>query len=341
MKLSDTKAIVESFVKHNLSLEVGSSNSKYLVPMLWSLPGEGKTTAIEDLAKELKYEIVTLVPAQFDAGELGGFPIVNKETDTYYRARPFFLPTTDKPTILFIDELPQAPTANQNIIAQLVNERRIGEHQLPDNVTIVCAGNPMSSRAGTNPMPSHLKDRLTHLHIETDHEGFRNYGLANGFTPEVTGFIQDRPEFLQKFDPSQDASPSPRSWERADTILKLKLPNQLEAQALKGQIGEAALADFVGYLRVYRDLPRSADIFANPTDTIIPTKPDVLYALCSMLAHHTTESNANALVTYIRRFPQREFAAFLIRDCLKRKPELKKNKDIIGWVMVEGKELLL
>ena len=341
MKLSETKAIVKSFVQHNLALPEGSSNAKYLIPMLTSLPGEGKSSMIEDLAKELGMEIQTLMPSQFDAGELGGFPIVNKETDTYYRARPFFLPTSTEPMILFIDELPQAPTANLNIMAQLVNERRIGEHRLPSNISIVCAGNPMSARAGTNPMPSHLKDRLTHLYIETDHQGFRTYGLANGFTPEVTGFIEDRPEFLQKFDPSQDASPSPRSWERADTILKLKLPANLEAQALKGQIGEAALADFIGYLRVCRDLPRAADVFANPTDTEIPTKPDVLYALCSMLAHHTNDNNAKALMTYIRRFPQREFAAFLVRDCLKRKPELKKNKDMIGWIMVEGKELLL
>ena len=341
MKLSNAKEIVRSFIEHNVSQEKGASNASYMVPMLWSLPGEGKTTMIEDLAKEMGYKVITVVAAQFDAGELGGFPLVDQETKSYIRARPFFLPTSDEKTILFFDELPQAPVANMNIIAQCVNERRIGEHLLPDNVVMVCAGNPMSSRAGTNPMPSHLKDRMTHLHIETDHVGFREYGLNKGFTSEITGFIHHRPEFLQKFDPSQDASPSPRSWERANSIISMKLPAELESQALKGQIGEAALADFVGYLRIYRDLPEFESILKDPTNAIVPERPDVMYALCSMLAHNTSDNNASSMVTYIRRFPSKEFAAFYMRDTLQRKPELKKNKNIISWVMTEGKELLL
>ena len=341
MKLSNAKKIAQSFIESNAALSTTANNSEYLVPMLWSLPGEGKTSMIEALAEEMGYKVVTVVAAQFDAGELGGFPMVDTETKTYNRARPFFLPTSDEKTILFFDELPQAPVANQNIIAQCVNERRIGEHVLPRNTLMVCAGNPMSSRAGTNPMPSHLKDRLTHFHIETDHVGFRNYALAKGFLPEVTGFINDRPEFLQKFDPNQDASPSPRSWERANAILNIGLGSELEGDALKGQIGEAALADFTGYLRVYRDLPNSEDIFADPENTMMPERADVMYALCSMLAHKATVENSDALVTYLRRFNQLEFAAFLMRDALQRNPELKKSKAIVSWIMKEGKDLLL
>ena len=139
-----------------------------------------------------------------------------------YRARPFFLPTEGK-GVIFLDELPQAPKANQNIAAQLTNERRIGEHKLPGGWTVVCAGNPLAAKAGTQDMPSHLKDRLTHLEIETDHEGFREYALSHGFDPVITSFINERPEWLQKFDPKQNASPSPRSWERTNTILSLSL----------------------------------------------------------------------------------------------------------------------
>jgi len=341
MKLSQSKEITKSFVEHNLALPEGSSNADYLVPMLWSLPGTGKTTAVEDLAKELGMKIETVIAAQFDAGEMGGFPIVDEETNTFRRARPFFLPTSDEPCILFFDELPQAPTANQNIIAQCVNERRIGEHQLPSNVTIVCAGNPMTARAGTNPMPTHLRDRLTHLDIETDHGGFREYALNKNFRPEITGYINERPEWLQKFDASQNASPSPRSWQRVNAILGLGLPDNLESQAIKGQIGEAALADFVGYLRIWKDMPDSDLLLSEPDSVEVPTRPDVLYALMSALAYKATDANAENLVKFIKRIPNREFAAFGMRDTLKRKPELKKNKAIIGWVMTDGKDLLI
>jgi hypothetical protein len=342
MKLSQAKTIIKAMIQHNLNLKPGASNAEYLIPMLWSQPGEGKTTMVEDLARELSLEVETVIVAQFDYAELGGFPKLSEDGEEYNRARPFFLPREGcADTIVFLDELPQAVTANQNVMAQLVNERRIGEHVLPSNVTLVGAGNPMTSRAGTSQMPSHLKDRLTHLDIDTDHQGFRTYALSKGFLPEVTGFIENRPEWLQKFDPSANASPTPRSWERANTILRLGLEASEERHALKGQIGEAALTDFAGYLRIYRDLPNVEDIFNAPEAVEVPGSPDILYALCSNLAHKASVDNAEALITFIKRFPSKEFAAFCVRDVLGRNPALKKDKNVAGWVVTEGRDLLL
>ena len=293
---------------------------------------------IKDLCKEMDLDCEITVFAQFDAGELGGFPVV--KDDGYHRARPFFLPTSGK-GVIFLDELPQAPTANQNIAAQLTNERRIGEHKLPAGWTIVAAGNPMSSRAGTNVMPSHLKDRLTHLDIETDHEGFREYALGAGFSPEVTSFINERPEWLQKFDATQNASPSPRSWERANSILSLGLETQEESHALKGQLGEGAVADFTGYLRIWRDLPKAQDVI-NACDThAVPTDPSILYALCSSLAHKANGSNIASIIKFMNRFENKEFAAFLMKDTIKRHNDLMTNKHVSDWFFTSGKELML
>jgi hypothetical protein len=342
MKLTQARNIVKSMIQHNLSLKSAASNAEHLIPMLWSSPGEGKTTMVEDLAKELGLHLETVIVAQFDYAELGGFPKLSADGETYERARPFFMPQEGCPaTLLFLDELPQAVTSNQNVMAQLVNERRIGEHKLPRNVTVMGAGNPMSSRAGTSQMPAHLKDRLTHLDIETDHDGFRAYGLKKSFLPEVTGFINDRPEWLQKFDPTVNASPTPRSWERANTILRLGLDPIEERHALKGQIGEAALTDFVGYLRIFRNLPSAESIFDAPELIEVPGAPDILYALCSNLAHKVTPATASALITFIKRFPSKEFAAFCVRDVFSRNPSLKKDKSVAGWVVTEGRDLLL
>lgn len=338
MKLSQSRTIVKSMIKANLGLPQGSSNASYLVPMLWSLPGEGKTTMVEDLCKELDIRLETVIFAQFDAGELGGFPVV--QGDTYKRARPFFLPTEGK-GVIFLDELPQAVVANQNIAAQLVNERRIGEHRLPAGWTIVCAGNPMSSRAGTNAMPSHLKDRQTHLDIETDHDGFREYALAAGFLPEITGFINERPEWLQKFDPAQNASPSPRSWERANRIISLGLDKVEESMALKGQIGEGALADFTGYLKIWRDLPKFEDIMASPTTHKVDYESQIIYALCSSIAFKTNRSNVKNVLAYINRFANKEFTAFCMKDTIKRNPEIKGEKVVSDWFFQTGKTLML
>lgn len=339
MFISQAKTIVEAAINFNLN-NIGGSNSSYITPMLWSMPGIGKSTLLTDIIESLELEEVQVIVAQFDSAELGGFPMVDTATKTYFRARPFFMPTEGKGVIV-CDELPQAPTAVQNIIAQLVNERRIGEHRLPEGWTVVAAGNPMSAKAGTAKMPSHLKDRLLHLDIEVSHEDFRGYALTKDFRPEITSYINERPEWLSKFDPNSNACPSPRSWERANTIINLGLDPVSERLALKGQLGEGAVTDFTGYLKVWRDLPSMEAIVSDPKGTPIPTDPSVLYALCSSIAHKAKDSNMKEILTYIRRFENLEFTVFCVKDTLTRFPELKKNKLVQQWILTDGKSLML
>jgi hypothetical protein len=130
MKLSQATAITEAAIDFALSLKNGR-DAQYVVPYWVSGAGIGKTTAVKDIAARRKIPCHILSLAQYDAGELGGWPVPAKDGDTMVRMRPDWMPT-EGPCILFVDELPQAPTANMNIAAQLFNERRIGPHYLPD-----------------------------------------------------------------------------------------------------------------------------------------------------------------------------------------------------------------
>jgi hypothetical protein len=344
MNINQALKIVEAQVEFNASLPEDAKDSEYLVPMLWSLPGEGKTSGIKALCDQKGWDFRSVIFAQFDPGELGGFPVIDKEEEQYIRYAPFYMKNFDpeKITILLLDELPQAPVANLNIAAQLVNERAIGEHRLPPNVFPVGAGNPMSARAGTNQMPSQLKDRFNHLEIETCAETFRAHALQREMSPVITDFINNRPEWLQKFDPNQNASPSPRSWERVNSMLQLNLTDDLQRFSIEGQVGQGAVTDFFGHLQMFDKLPDVEKVvFVNPTSAPIPDQPDILYALCSNMAHKVTKKTAKALVTYIRRFDNAEFAAFCVRDTLARNEDLRTNPDIANWMVKEGKDLLL
>jgi|TARA_R110000796_G_scaffold97631_2_gene204741 hypothetical protein len=339
MKLTQAKAICEAAIDFAMNTKNGR-DAQYVVPYLVSGAGIGKTTLVKDIAasKGIGCEILSL--AQYDAGELGGWAVPSDDGETMVRKRPDWMPTKGK-GILFLDELPQAPVSNQNIAAQITNERRVGPHHLPEGWVIVAAGNRMSDRAGTNVMPSHLKDRLMFLEIEADMEDTIAYYYSKRIDERVSAFLRFRPEWLHKFDRDADASPSPRSWERVASIMSWGLDPMNQLEAIAGQVGRAATADFTGFLQMYDSVPDIDALIAAPDAADIPDNPAVLYAVCAAISSRMNPKNAGNVIKYLDRLPQQEFAAFVIKDGVNRHKELKQSKDIRSWIMRQGKNLIL
>lgn len=339
MRLTTAREIVLASIKANqATASKGARSNQYVIPMLWGVAGLGKTTIVQDIAEDMDLSFVDLRLNQYDAGELGGFPIL--QDGTMFRARPHFLPTEGE-GILFLDELPQAPVANQNIAAQLVNERCIGEHKLGDGWTIVCAGNDLSHRAGTNAMPTHLKDRLLHLEIEPNLDDALHYMNSKGVRPEVTGFLHFKPDQLSKFDKDAKACPSPRSWEKVSAILNWGLAEATEYEAVIGQVGTGAAADFKAFLQVFRELPDPELPLKDPMNAPIPTDPSVKYAVCASIAYRVNATNSANFMAYIKRIPEQEFGAFAVKSALSRHEGLKKEPALRDWILSGGAELVL
>ena len=111
--------------------------------------------------------------------------------------------------------------------------------------------------------------------------------------------------------------------------------------AVAGQIGNGAQADFLGYLEVASDMPDPEEVLKDPMGTKVPEDPAVLYATCAALSAYVTKSTAKNLCAYVDRFKNKEFAAFCIRDSLKRTPDLKKEKAVTQWFITSGRDLLM
>lgn len=339
MKLSQAQAIVEKAITHALDLK-DARDAQYVVPYLIGGAGLGKTTIVKDVAASMNMQCSILSLAQYDAGELGGWPVPSKDGTSMIRMRPDWMPT-EGTGVLFLDELPQAPTANQNIAAQIVNERRVGPHHLPKGWVIVAAGNRTSDRAGTNNMPSHLKDRLMFLEVEADLEDTIAYFYAKRIDERVCAFLRFRPEWLHKFDRDANACPSPRSWERVSSIMSWGLDPVNQLEALAGQVGRAATADFHGFIKLYSTVPDMDELIANPMGAMISQDPAVMYAICAALSAKMNAKNAGNVVKYLMRLPQQEFAAFVIKDALSRDKTLKQTDAVRDWIMTVGKNLIL
>jgi len=337
MRISQAKAIVEACIDSQVKHSSGR-DAQRPIPYLVGGAGLGKTTVVQQTAegREIDLRIVSL--AQYDAGELAGW-LVN-DGDGMKRLRPDWMPT-DGEGILFLDELPQAPVSNQNIAAQIVNERRIGQHRLPDGWAIVCAGNRNSDRAGTNNMPSHLKDRLLFIEVDADLEDAVGYYNSVGVSPLITGFLRFRPELLHKFDRDANSCPSPRSWERVDTIMGFKLDPVNENEAVAGQVGRGACAEFMGYKKVYESCPDIDALIANPDSAPIAEDPAVCYAVSAALSSRANDKNIGNIIQYLKRLPHKEFAVFSIRDAMNRTPSIKKTDAFRNFLKSDGAQLML
>lgn len=338
MKLSNAANVLREAIKTNKSLlEKGTSPSKMITPYLTGDPGIGKTSIVEQVAEELGLELYTCIVAQYDPADLAGLPIV--QDGNYVRTRPDWLPNEGE-GILFLDELPQACTMSQNLMAQLTNERRIGNHHLGDGWVIVAAGNKLSNKAGTSQMPSHLKDRMMTLEIEANLDDTVAYFNATGINEKICGYLRYRPDKIAEFDASADACPSPRSWARVDTVLDWSLSRMEEFEALKGTVGEAAANDFKAFDEIFHRMPDPDGVIATPDTAEIPSDPAILYALTAALAARATDKKIPSILKYTNRIPNKEFEALLIKDSLSRNPALAKNKDFQRWALTNGKDLL-
>lgn len=312
-----------------------------IIPYIEGAPGLGKTQAKRQIATALGLHYQPLIGSQYDPAELSGWALPQEGSDKMKRSEPDWWPDGSTPTLLDLDELPQSTTAIQNIFAQLVNERAIGVRKLPDNVVITASGNRLSDKAGTTAIPTHLRDRLMFLPVEADLQDTVAFFVRNGVDERVCGYLRARPEYLHKFDRDQTACPSPRSWDRVSTILKFPVDPHCMAYSIEGMVGKEASADFQMYLKVTSQMPDIDDLIANPKGAEVPSNISILHAVCAALSRRMTDANADRVITYIKRLPQQEFSAFVMKDAINRDPDLKKSNAVRQWVLTDGKALIL
>lgn len=340
MKLSQAKAITTEAIKSAMALDAKARDAQYVVPYLISGAGLGKTSTIQQIAKEMSVDLVILSLAQYDYSEIAGWTLPNDDKTQMIRVRPDWMPTGGK-GIIFLDELPQAPVTNQNIAAQLVNERRVGTHHLPHGWVVVAAGNRTSDRAGTNIMPTHLRDRLMLLEIEADLENAIAYYSQVGVSEKVRAYLRFRPEWLHKFDTKENACPSPRSWERVSSILEWSIDEACMTEAVAGQVGRAASADFMGFLQLFDVAPDIDKLISNPDEAEVPTEPAIMFAVSAAVSSRMTKANASKCMKYLSRLPQKEFTAFALKDAISRDKSLAGTDAIRKWIAIDGAMLAL
>jgi hypothetical protein len=323
--------------------------------MLWGAPGVGKSQGVKEVAETLgakfgKKTIVTDVRLLlFNPIDLRGIPVANEDKTLARWLKPEIFqmdPSPEVTNILFLDEITSAPQSVQAAAYQITLDRKVGEHKLPDNCLVICAGNRTTDQSVAFHMPRALANRLLHLNIEVDFSSWKKWALQSSIDPRVIAFLENDHDFLNQNDPSKGdtAFPTPRSWEMVSNIIKGK--NDLTTSSfplLAGLVGMGVAVNFRAYSTLFNKLPKMSDIFEGKRPPL-PRSADVMFALVSSMTSYAKGVSTDLIklgnsIAYAKRFPH-DFRALLLDNYLsldELMPErLKRIPEYIEYTMEEA-----
>ncbi len=145
-------------------------------------PGGGKTTIVQQVAKELDIPYIerhmpTMLVEDF------GIPMVMGDGEALSYKLPDWFPVKGKSPdkgILCFDDRNQANADLQKVLANICQARNLHGVPLPDGWMVISTGNRQSDRAGANRVLSHLRNRETIVELETHLDDWSSWAIDNG-----------------------------------------------------------------------------------------------------------------------------------------------------------------
>ena len=322
--------------------------------MLWGPPGIGKSQAVRQIAKEIegtgKRVVVTDVRLLlFNPIDLRGIPTANADKTLAVWLKPQIFNMDESKgviNILFLDEISAAPQSVQAAAYQITLDRVVGEHKLPENCIVICAGNRTTDKSVAFKMPKALSNRLMHIEVEGSFTSWRKWAVQSGINEKVIGFLSFRQNYLMCFDATNNdlAFATPRSWEMVSNLLNT-VDGDVDGmyQLIAGLVGTGVAIEFRTWAKVYAELPSIEDIF-NGRMPRLPRGTDALYALISsMVAYareHRNDMNkiANS-IAYGSTMPP-DFAVVLMKDYMYMekgyREKLMRLPEFAKWLRTHG-----
>lgn len=292
-------------------------------------PGCGKTSLVYDTFARHNVPVFVFQASLYDPVEIKGLPVFDTQKNLAKFVRFEEMPSQGE-GVLFIDDLPHAPTQTQNTFMRLILEGIAGAWDL-GGLFPITAGNRASDRAGAKDFQSALSNRLVYLTLQNSYEHWRKWAIKKGLAPEVIAFLGSPigSGMLNTFDSSRQINATERSWEKASQSMQAVSSNTLRRLMIHGAIGDEAASKFIGWLKIYDKLPDLGDIMGGKK--IYPKELDVMYAvatgLSTMLQAATPKERTKlyaTMINYINDMP----AGYVEMGVLMSKDMIVLDKDL-------------
>lgn len=156
----------------------------------------------------------------------------------------------DNMHILFFDEFTNAHPQVQALIMQLIDNRKIGEYELPENVRIVLAGNEITDSTIAHNIVEPMKSRVAHIKVEISLHEWLEWAYSHGINPYITSFIRLNEEYLRTEFTGLKPNADPRRWEMASKVFNYTH----NPKSIKGLIDDNIVDEFTKFCKLSNNI---------------------------------------------------------------------------------------
>jgi hypothetical protein len=223
---------------------------------IWGGHGVGKSSILRSSAEKHGYTVIDFRISQVESIDVAGmyYPAeVNGVTAIQNLAPTYFLDMIESALknngqskiCLFFDEHNMGRRETMNATFEQVLDRKVKGKKMPEDVIIVCAGNPETDDYDTTTMSESLKDRLVHVYLSADRNDFVSWAAANNIHKDVLTFASSGHMNFEDAGFRAKLKPSSRSLARLSDLLKLGFDKAVEDEVILGVLGVELGVQFI------------------------------------------------------------------------------------------------
>ena len=300
-------------------------------------PGCGKTDMFRQIAEEIEWDFLPIIPVICDPTDAKGIPVLNKKTGLWEwqpigDVRRILYAT--EPMLVLIDDFGQAPAMVQASFMQWLLLRKIGEHPIPDCVSMMAASNRRGDKCAVTGMIEAVKGRFASIYEMTPHvDDWSEWAMTHDMPDKLISAVRFLPNLLTDFVPTPDLKRGPSARNLA-WVGKLSNLGIEDLESLSGAVGEGAAAELLTHFRIWNELPNLTALIADPDSAHVPTNLATLYAISTGIAAQASATNISRIFKYSKRMPQ-DFDILVGRDCIRRDKDMKiqQTKAFTEWIL--------
>jgi len=345
-------------------------------PALWGAMGIGKSEMVAQIADELGWKFFDIRIAQFDPIELKGIPTKTDDgLGTKWLIPDLWPKEEDGDCILFLDEFSNAAPAVQNVVLQLLCERKLHDYEVPKGCRIIVAGNRAADNAFVSKLGGPTANRLMHFNVCSKFSDVEKYWKTLGkgedempFRPEIISFLEIHNDLLHdtsSFENSDQiqAFPTPRTWDKLSQMMnsmekagKLTTKRDFERRSA-ALVGQGAALQFATFRKHWIEVdPKSilsGERKFSPTNDDVSTMHAAASSVPTYLANNYGKGKKSKLdEATVKNFLEfalslrKEFQLVCFKNCdFNHNKELRKairlyDKDVYAGLANDIRDLL-